>query len=106
MSVIRTDAQIRTALAAMDPVARSAAREFAALILDGSRPVEMLLKNPRLQRELFTQACWNAFSDDGGDTTDGEAFQEFVQEYGEEISRVACSAVCNAIEKDARSQRQ
>lgn len=101
MQLLRTEAEIRAAIAIMHPVARTAAQNLAAYLLENPA----ILKDEKAGNEAFLGSCAFAMSQAGWDLKDEKRVTEFLESQNEAITNVCISIVVFVVNEGQRRRK-
>lgn len=101
MQILTTEAEIRAAIATMNPVARVAAQNLAGYLLENPAT----LQNQGECNRAFVASVAFAMQQAGWDTSNDRRVHEFFENHGEAVSNVSISIVCFAVDQAERRRK-
>ena len=101
MQILQNKAEIRAAIATMNPVARTAAQNLAAYLLDNPQTIQ----DHEALNDAYLGSCTFAMTQAGWELTADTRIQAFFENHGEAVSNVAISIVAYSVKQAERHRK-
>lgn len=101
MQILTTEAEIRAAIATMNPVARIAAQNLANYLLENP----ITIQSEDGLHKAFLGSVGFAMQQAGWDTSDEKRVRDFFENHGEAISNVSISIVMFAFNQEEKRRK-
>lgn len=101
MELLTTAAEIRAAIATMNPVARMATQSLAAFFLDNPATV----RDGDMMNRAMLQHCAMAMDHHGWSLDDKERIRKFFEDHGSAVENVTASIVVFSVRSQQRRQK-